>query len=318
MREPSAVRSRAVQALPLCARRHGGTGRTNGLREELEVSMLPPKKRLASVLTMAAAVMLLATGCSSKYAVMSPAGPVAKSEYHLILWSFVVMIIVVIIVAVLFIYVLARFRDKSDNPAPYHPEWEGNRKLETIWTIVPIVLVAAIAIPTVVVTGELENPPKSKNAPITIDVISARWKWIFQYPQQGIETVNYVEIPANTPVNFQLTSVGPMNTFWVPQLGGMEFSMPGKDLKLWLEASHPGTYLGRSGQFSGKGFVHMQFNVYAKPTSQFDAWVQQVKTTDPALSEAASRKLLMTAGLAKPESFSSYPSDQQLFAQADN
>ncbi|MCY0889227.1 MAG: cytochrome aa3 quinol oxidase subunit II [Alicyclobacillaceae bacterium] len=279
--------------------------------------MRSPKRRLTSLLLMFVATALLATGCGSKYAVMSPAGPVARSELHLIVWSFAIMIFVVIVVLVLFVMVLVKFRNKPDTKSVYTPDWEGSRKLETIWTVVPIILVAAIAVPAVLTTGDLESPPKSKYAAVTIDVIAARWKWIFQYPKQGIETVDYVVIPARAPIDFQLTSVGPMNTLWIPQLGGMEFAMPGKDLKLWLEAGHTGTYLGRSGQFSGKGFVHMQFETYAKSEADFNAWVQHVKATQPALSESLSRKLIKQASVVKPMTFSSYPSDQALFAQTN-
>ena len=216
------------------------------------------------------------------------------------------MSIVLIAVFGIFAYVLVKYRARKDGQQEnYEPEMEGNRKLETIWTVIPVVIVILLAIPTVRTTAQLAAPPAAKD-PITIDVTSADWKWIFKYPNQGIETVNYVTIPAGTPVNFRLTAVGPMNSFWVPSLGGQEYSMPGMSMTLWLEAAHPGTFLGRSANFSGKGFVHMTFNVVAKSKDQFSAWVAQVKHNAPPLSEAEYQQILKPS-VVKEMTFSSIP-----------
>ena len=245
------------------------------------------------------------SGCGEQITVLNPQGPVAKSEANLIWLAIGVMSIVMIVVFGIFGYVLIKYRANRKDQSDYDPENHGNRKLEIIWTLIPILMVTAIAIPTVRTTYQLKEPPAAVNKdPITIDVTSANWKWIFKYPGQGIETVNYVNIPAGTPVNFRLTSVGPMNSFWVPALGGQEYSMPGMEMTIWLEASHPGTYLGRSANFSGKGFVHMSFNVVAMDATSFDGWVKQVKAQYPPLTKAKYEELLKP-GVVNPMTFSS-------------
>jgi cytochrome aa3-600 menaquinol oxidase subunit 2 len=257
----------------------------------------------AIFLTMA----LLLSGCSSlKTGVLNPQGPVAKEQYDLIMWSIVLMSIVFIAVIVLFVYMLVKYRAKSSNEDYVEPEEKENKWLEIIWTTIPVVIIIALAIPTVKSTFKLEKSPSPNQKPITIQVTSADWKWIFKYPEQGIETVNYVKIPANVPVRFELNAVGPMNSFWVPELGGQEYTMPGMTMYLWLEADNPGTYIGRSANFSGKDFTHMQFNVHSVTQSDFDTWVAKVKKTAPKQTEAMFKELLKP-GLVKEQTYSSYP-----------
>lgn len=257
----------------------------------------------AVFLTMA----LLLSGCSSlKSGVLNPQGPVAREQYDLIIWSVILMSIVFVAVIVLFVYMLVKYRAKSSNEDYVEPEEKENKWLEVLWTSIPVVIIIALAIPTVKSTFKLEESPSPNQKPITIQVTSANWKWIFKYPEQGIETVNYVNIPANVPVRFQLNAVGPMNSFWVPELGGQEYTMPGMTMYLWLEADKPGTYIGRSANYSGKDFTHMQFNVHSLEKGKFDDWVEKVKKTAPKQTTEMFMQLLKP-GVVKEQTYSSYP-----------
>ncbi|PSR25815.1 MAG: cytochrome ubiquinol oxidase subunit II [Sulfobacillus thermosulfidooxidans] len=254
---------------------------------------------------MALAVGLLVSGCGQQYVLLHPAGPVAASELGLIYISGAAMLFMVLLVWVLFAIVIVRFRDKPGNKAPYRPLWDHNRKLELFWLALSFIIVIIISVPTVQKTYALDKIPSGTD-PIVIDVTSLDYKWLFEYPQQHIATVNYIDIPSGVPVLFELTANSPMNTFWVPQLGGMEYTMPGEVLPLWLEASHPGVYWGRSGQFSGTGFVHMTFNVKAVPMAQFQQWVQTVRQTASPMTLADYHQLLQHNWVS-PRSYSSYP-----------
>ncbi len=269
-------------------------------RRETKATMKPKGRRVGGLIALIGFTVLALTGCDSpKYwPVLSPQGPVARSEYYLIIYSFILMLLVVLAVFILFFWVIIKYRARPDNADYVPPEIEGNAKLETLWTVIPILVVIALAIPTVAVTYKLVYPPKVEAATakvvgksITIDVISEQWKWVFKYPAQNIETVNYVNIPAGVPVDFELTSSGPMNTFWVPALGGMEFTMPHMNLKLWLEADHPGSYLGRSAQYSGRGFANMTFTVNALSPTDFENWVKSVQQTAPKLTQQAAAQI---------------------------
>nr|WP_283163322.1 cytochrome aa3 quinol oxidase subunit II [Sporolactobacillus mangiferae] len=260
---------------------------------------------------LAVPVLTMLAGCSDKIAVLNPQGPVARSQYHLIIWSLIMMSIVLAIVLILFIYVLARFGRK--NSGGYDPKDTGNRKLEIVWMIVPVIICILLAVPTVKTLFELNHPPKatavaakSAEKTLTIDVTSVQWKWLFRYPDQRIETVNYVVIPAGTPVKFRLHAYDAMNAFWVPELGGQQYTMTDMPMKLWLQADKPGTYQGRSSNYSGKGFAHMTFKVMARSATDFDNWVRDVKNNEPALTHEKYMKLLKP-NTVKPQAFASYP-----------
>ncbi|MCL6446198.1 MAG: ubiquinol oxidase subunit II [Alicyclobacillus sp.] len=255
---------------------------------------------------MALATTLLVTGCGPQYMVLDPAGPVGREEMHLIVLSTVLIAIVVIPVLALLVYIVWRYRDKPDNKADYRPTWADSKTLEFVWWGIPIVIVGVLSVFTAKTTFALVRPPENNVKPITIQVTSLDWKWLFQYPGQKIATVNYAEIPVGVPVQFELTSDAPMNSFWVPQLGGQEYTMPGMSMRLWLEADKAGSYYGHGANFTGKGFAHMNFTVNAVSQQQFDAWVKQVKATAPALTKSGYAKLKQPSVVGKLQ-YSSFP-----------
>ncbi|MDA8345432.1 MAG: cytochrome c oxidase subunit II [Thermaerobacter sp.] len=248
---------------------------------------------------------LLASGCGKQFVVLDPQGPVARSELHLIETTAMAMGVVVLFVLVLFAVTVLKFRDRPGNRAPYIPNWSGSRRLEFVLFAIPVLIVVYIAVPTVQQTYALDRLPPTKH-PLIIDVTSLDYKWLFQYPKQGVATVNYIDVPVGVPVLFELTANSPMNTFWIPQLGGMEYSMPGRVLPLYLQADKAGVYWGRSANFSGRGFVHMVFHVKAMPPAEFSRWAQGLRTTAPHMSMQDYRQLL-AVGTAREESFSAYP-----------
>ena len=138
------------------------------------------------------------------------------------------------------------------------------------------------------------KPIASTVKPVTVQVVSLDWKWLFIYPEQGIASVNHLTVPVGTPISFELTSSSVMNSFFVPQLGSQIYTMSGMATHLWLQADHAGTYPGLSANFSGEGFADMRFTVDAVPAEQFAQWVTAVRNGGPALDAAA------YADLAKP------------------
>ncbi|CAM3846109.1 cytochrome c oxidase subunit II [Alicyclobacillus pomorum] len=251
-------------------------------------------------------IPLLATGCSPQVVMLHPVGPVGRIEERLIILSIVLVTIVIVPVFVLLWYIVRRYRDVPGNDAPYRPEFSESRTLEIVWWGVPILIIGILAVFTARDTFALTKPPERSAPPLTVQVTSLDWKWLFQYPGQKIATVNYCYIPTNRPIQFILTANAPMNSFWVPQLGGQEYTMPGMAMQLWLQADKPGVYHGRGAQFTGKGFAHMTFDVTATSQAQFDAWAKQIQKTAPALTEAGYTNLAHP-GLVGKMSFSSYP-----------
>lgn len=264
------------------------------------------RKPYRALAVAAIAAGVLSAGCGQQYVLFHPAGPVGQSELNLMVLATIAMAVVVIPVWIFAAIALIKFRDNPRHKGVFTPKWQHSRVFEILLWAVPMAIIAVIAVPTVQKTYALDRLPPAKD-PVVIDVTSLDWKWLFQYPGQHIATVNYIKIPVGEPVLFELTADSPMNTFWVPQLGGMEYNMSGMVLPLWLQADKPGTYLGRSGQFSGgAGFAHMTFQVEAVPKAQFEQWLSQVKATEPAMSLAGYHALLKYNTVGQ-ETFSSYP-----------
>ncbi|GGF98285.1 cytochrome aa3 quinol oxidase subunit II [Paenibacillus abyssi] len=245
--------------------------------------------------------VLLLSGCGYNMVVFEPQGPVARSIMELINWSLIWMALVVVVVFGLFGYIVWKYREKPENKDYEPPEEHGSMVLEVIWTAIPILIVIALTIPTVKTLYALEDvPPGYENVkPITIHVTSADWKWIFSYPEQGIETVNYVNIPEDTPIDFKLTSASTMQSFWVPALGGQKYTMGKMETQLYLVADHPGSYFGRNTNFNGRGYAGMEFEVQAQTREDFDQWIKDVKETAPKLTERKYEELLEPTHLGR-------------------
>jgi cytochrome aa3-600 menaquinol oxidase subunit II len=261
------------------------------------------------VFAMAALATVLLAGCeNSKYIVLDPKGPVGETQMNLIWISIILCAIIIIPVLIIFAYIVYRFRDTPGNKAPYTPDWADSKVLETIWWGIPILLIAVLGYYTARDTYALEKPAAvaAHSKPITVQVTSLDWKWLFQYPEQGIATVNHLEIPTGVPVNFVLTSDAPMNSFWIPQLGGQKYTMGGMAMKLWLQADKPGEYFGSGANFSGEGFADMRFKVVAKPQAEFDAWVKQVKQEGAAQLTKADYEKLAKPATSNEIFYSSY------------
>jgi cytochrome o ubiquinol oxidase subunit 2 len=144
------------------------------------------------------------------------------------------------------------------------------------------------------------KPIAASVRPVTIQVVSLDWKWLFIYPELGIASVNQLTIPVATPVNFELTSSGVMNSFFVPQLGSQIYTMAGMATRLNMQADHTGTYRGLSAQYSGSGFSDMRFSVAAVPTQDFDKWVATARGDGPALDAQAYADLARPGGPIAP------------------
>ena len=174
------------------------------------------------------------------------------------------------------------------------PHIEGSKVLEIIWVAIPIIIVAFLSVVTVKTTNEVEATPKGygDQEPLVIYASSSNWKWHFSYPEEDIETVNYLFIPTNRPIEFKLYSFGPISSFWIPQLGGQKYAMSDMVNTLHLAADVPGEYMGRNSNFSGSGFAQQTFNVNALSAEEYDKWVDEIKATAKPITEEKFNELL--------------------------
>ncbi len=171
------------------------------------------KKSIGAISLVAAALLL--GGCDM--VLMDPKGAVGVKQKELILIAIGLMLLVVIPVIFMTIIFARKYRE-SNTSATYRPNWAHSNKIELVCWTVPIIIIIILGAITWKTTHELDpyQPLVSDQEPVTIEVISADWKWIFIYPEQGIATVNEIAFPTGVPVNFKITSDSVMNSFFIP------------------------------------------------------------------------------------------------------
>jgi cytochrome o ubiquinol oxidase subunit 2 len=245
--------------------------------------------RIKIILSTAFAILFVAAAIwyisGLRIEMLHPKGVIAQKEYNLLIFTTLLGFVVVIPVFIMAIVIAWRYRE-SNTKATYTPNAGGNRIAETIWWSIPIILIAILSVVTWNSTHDLDphKPLASNIKPVTIQVIALDWKWLFIYPEQNIATVNLVQFPSNTPVNFEITADAPMNSFWIPQLSGQIYAMAGMTTKLHLNATENGDYKGSSANISGEGFSGMKFTARATSQADFDRWVVSAKKSSNNLS----------------------------------
>lgn len=217
--------------------------------------------------------------------VLEPKGIIAHKERNLMFAALLLSLIVVVPVFTLAIVFSWKYRE-GNKKATYSPELDHSRLLETVWWLVPLTLILVLSVMAWDSSHDLDpyKPISSATRPLPIQVVALDWKWLFIYPEQHIATVNYVQFPAHTPLNFEITAEAPMNSLWIPQLGGQVYAMSGMTTRLHLMANSPGSFRGSSANISGRGFAGMKFMAHATSAADFDHWVQSAQKSPHHLS----------------------------------
>jgi cytochrome o ubiquinol oxidase subunit II len=217
--------------------------------------------------------------------VLNPKGMIGLKERDLLITAASLMLIVII--PVYFLTILFSWRYRSGNTkAKYTPEWCSSVIYEAVWWGIPTIIIIVLATITWKSSHELNpfKPLESEKKPIVIQAVALDWKWLFIYPEHGIATVNYIQFPEQTPINFEITADAPMNSFWIPQLGGQIYAMPNMRSKLHLIANEIGTFRGAAANINGKGFAGMVFTAEASSEEDFEKWVKSVKQSPKKLN----------------------------------
>ncbi len=218
-------------------------------------------------------------------AVLNPQGIIAHQQLGLLVTAFVMMLFVVIPVFILTFVIAWKYR-ATNTKATYTPNWDHHHGLEFFWWAIPCLLIIGLSILTWTSSHTLDpyRALDSSVKPITVQVVSLQWKWLFIYPDLGVASVNMLEIPEKTPINFQVTSDAPMNSFWIPQLGGQIYAMAGMNSQLHLMADTTGTYDGSSVNISGKGYSGMTFKTNSVSGADFSQWVNTTRASKAHLT----------------------------------
>jgi cytochrome o ubiquinol oxidase subunit 2 len=226
-------------------------------------------------------------GCNT--VVMKPSGDIAAQQAHLITVSVYLMLLIIVPVILLVIWFAHKYR-ASNTEAAYEPDWDHSTKLELVIWGAPLLIIIVLGLITWIYTHKLDpyrplerldasRPIPTSTKPLVVQAVAMDWKWLFIYPEQGIATVNELVVPVDVPVRFKISATSVMNAFYVPELAGMIYAMPGMETTLNAVQNKPIQSFGLSANYSGAGYSDMRFSYRGVVQGDFDSWVQSVKAS---------------------------------------
>jgi cytochrome c oxidase subunit 2 len=253
---------------------------------------------------------------------LQPAGGPVKESIHdfntLVLW---IIIAITIFVMVLLAYCMWRFREKA-NPTP--STTSHNTTLEIAWTVVPVLILVVIAIPSFRL---IYYQDRARDADLTINVQGRQWYWNYTYPDHGnfafdsrpianedlqpgqlrnLAVDEPLVIPVGANVRVLTTGQDVIHSFFVPSLGVQKYTIPGRTLETWFRADQAGVYYGQCNQICGVNHWFMPIMVQAVPAAEFEAWVEQARGrfaaadgTPPAIAAGQQDSAATTQQLAE-------------------
>lgn len=238
----------------------------------------PGSRRRALQIAVTAVFGLVLSACSdAPQSALSPKGPFAQKPHDLYMIVIAIAAVVFVFVQGLIIYVAVRFREKPDDDGTLPVQTHGNTKLEVLWTALPALVLAAVAVPTISMIFEMRD----EAAPAyEIEVIGHRWWWEYRYEGGAIVTANELVIPAGEQVRLIMTSEeggavdnAVIHSYWIPALAGKRDVVPGRISKLNILADEPGRYLGQCAEYCGLSHANMRQRAVALPKAEFEQWL---------------------------------------------
>jgi cytochrome c oxidase subunit 2 len=199
-----------------------------------------------------------------------------RVEYYLALLVFV-------LVEAALLYVIFRFRGKPTDPEP--EQIHGNTMVEVIWTAIPALVLAALAVPTVKTIFRTYEVPADGNE-LQVDVIGHQWWWEFRYPQYGLVTANELHVPTGRTVSLRMVTQDVLHSFWLPQFAAKRDVFQNRTNTLWFKAETAGEYPGACAEFCGIQHGRMDFIVIADEPTAFEAYLGRLKASAPLAAGA--------------------------------
>jgi cytochrome c oxidase subunit 2 len=176
--------------------------------------------------------------------------------------------VILLIVSGMIVYSLLRFRSRGEGEDPN--QVTGNKTVEVVWTVIPILLIAFMSYISARAMTSMEAPYATPD----LTVIGHQWWWEVRYPS-GAVTANEVHFPAGRKLLVRLESADVIHDFWAPRLARKMDMVPGHTNHIWLQADSPGTYYGACAEYCGAQHAWMRFTVIAEAPEQFAQWQQQ-------------------------------------------
>jgi cytochrome c oxidase subunit II len=233
--------------------------------------------RLVPALSLLALVLV---GCSPEHypqTTLLPRGDFARIADDLLDTTVKWALLVFVLVEGVLVYAIFRFRGKPGDAEPH--QTHGNTTVEIIWTVIPALILAAIAVPTVRAIFETNTVP-GKDA-LTIEVVGHQWWWEFRYPEFNLTTANELHVPVGRTVSLRMGSADVIHSFWVPQFAAKRDVFANRETRLWFKAQVEGEYPAQCAEFCGIQHARMGYRIKAQRPEEFRAWVAHMQTLGP-------------------------------------
>ena len=217
-------------------------------------------------------------------------------EFHNLL--LVIEVIIVLFVLGLMVYICVKFNAKA-NPVP--SKTTHNSILEVVWTVIPIIILIVIAVPSMKLLVFMDKAPKEK-VEMTLKVIGHQWYWSYEYPDAGnlafdsniipdeeidaskgqirlLEVDNRIAIPVDTTIRVLMTSEDVLHNWAVPAFGIKMDTVPGRINESWIRvpAARAGVYRGQCSELCGVNHGYMPIVIEAKSKQDFAKWLDKAK-----------------------------------------
>ncbi len=226
---------------------------------------------------LAGTILALIFGCTPDHpqSTFDTVGPVSQSQaliFYIITYA---GLVVFILVMAILIYSAIKFRRRQNTDAD--PEQiHGNNTLEIAWTVIPALLLVAVAVPSLKSLFDVTVSPEPEA--MTVNVTANQWWFRFDIPELGVVTANELHIPVGEVINLRLNSRDVIHSFWVPKLAGKFDMIPNNENTMWFQSDEEGIFYGQCAEFCGESHALMRFKVIVESRKEFDNWVQEQLT----------------------------------------
>ena len=213
-----------------------------------------------------------------------PISPQGRAISDLFLTSLAISAVVFLVVAGLLIAFLYRSHRRRDGEPS---QVSGNRRIEIIWTLLPLLILVAIFGFTVRAMRQVDHASSAGDT-LEVAVIGHQWWWEFRYPGTTAVTANELHVPTGTPIKVTITGSDVIHSFWVTRFGWKIDAIPNRDNVMWLEVDRAGVYEGACAEFCGTQHAWMRIRVVAQEPADFQSWLEaegrtaDTPATDPA------------------------------------
>ncbi len=274
------------------------------------------RRALTRIAPAAAAVLAVSSGAMAQtpraweMGLQAPHSPVEEnihSLHTLVTW---LMVIIVVFVAALLAYVVWKFSAKKH---PVASRTSHNTILEVAWTVLPVLILVVIAIPSFRL---VYFEDRTRDADMTIKVTGHQWYWEYAYPDSNnihfesymvqdddlkpgqlrhLSVDNQLVVPVGRNIRILTTGADVIHSFFIPSLGVQRYAIPGRTIETWMKIDQPGDYYGECNQICGTNHSVMPISVHAVTDAEYKAWLEQAKTKFASDAPATGQKFAAVA-----------------------